>query len=147
MQHLVAQFNADEQLWRSLAHKRRRRRKLYPRMRVKDRKLLDRLEFAAARPPQDCVGMQQAFPFRGFGNSRNVKVFNLPDSVVEYTPTIGEGTMKRAKRSKGKGDSKTFALAVGRALRRAAKSARKTARAYGTPMYIWQNGRVVAQEP
>ena len=54
---LIAQFNADERLWRSLAHKRRRRRKLCPRMRAKDRKLLDLLEFAAARMPQDCVGM------------------------------------------------------------------------------------------
>lgn len=55
--------------------------------------------------------------------------------------------MKRVKRIKGKRDSRKFAMAVGRALRRAAKSARKIARAYGTPIYIWQNGRVVAQKP
>ena len=34
-------------------------------------------------------------------------------------------------------------LAVGRALRRAAK----TARMYGTPVYVWKNGKVVAEKP
>ena len=38
-------------------------------------------------------------------------------------------------------------LAVGRALRRAAKTARKTARAHGTPIYIWKDGKVVAEKP
>lgn len=51
------------------------------------------------------------------------------------------------KRSNRKKDSKSFALAVGRALRRAAKAARKTARAHGTPIYIWKNGKVVAEKP
>ena len=51
------------------------------------------------------------------------------------------------KRRNRKNDSKAFAIAVGRALRRAAKSARRIARAYGTPIYIWQNGKVVAQKP
>jgi len=36
---------------------------------------------------------------------------------------------------------------VGRALRRAAKVARKTARAYGTPIYVWKNRKVVALKP
>jgi len=57
-QQLVAQFNADERLWRSLAHNRRRRSKLCPRMPAKDRKLLDLAEFTALRPPQDCVAWQ-----------------------------------------------------------------------------------------
>lgn len=52
--------------------------------------------------------------------------------------------MKRTYSRKG---SKSFALAVGRALRRAAKVARKTARAHGTPVYIWKNGKVVAEKP
>jgi len=38
-------------------------------------------------------------------------------------------------------------LAVGRALRRAAKVARKTARMHGTPIYVWKNGKVVAEKP
>jgi hypothetical protein len=43
--------------------------------------------------------------------------------------------------------NKAFAVAVGRALRRAAKTARKTARAHGTPIYIWRDGKVVAEKP
>jgi hypothetical protein len=42
---------------------------------------------------------------------------------------------------------KNFASAVGRALRRAALVARKTARAHGTPIYIWRDGKVVAEKP
>lgn len=56
VQRLVAQFNADEQLWRSLKSKRRRRRKMYPRMSSKLRRQLDLLEFANSRPLEDCVG-------------------------------------------------------------------------------------------
>ena len=51
------------------------------------------------------------------------------------------------KRTNGKNTSRAFATSVGRALRRAAKSARKIARAHGTPIYVWQNGKVVAQKP
>jgi hypothetical protein len=43
--------------------------------------------------------------------------------------------------------SKEFSAAVGRALRRAAKVARKTARMHGTPVYVWKNGKVVAEKP
>ncbi|MEX5217380.1 MAG: hypothetical protein NW701_06090 [Nitrospira sp.] len=52
--------------------------------------------------------------------------------------------MKASKRSKR---SKDFIEGVGRALRRAAKVARKTARAHGTPIYVWENGKVVAKKP
>jgi len=51
------------------------------------------------------------------------------------------------KRPKVKKETKEFSAAVGRALRRAAKVARKTARMYGTPIYIWKNGKVVAEKP
>ncbi len=44
-------------------------------------------------------------------------------------------------------NSKELSAAVGRALRRAAKVARKTARMHGTPIYIWKNGKVVAEKP
>jgi hypothetical protein len=57
---LVAQFNADEELWLRLESKCRRRRKLHPRITAKLKKQLDLLEFASARPPQDCVGFWQA---------------------------------------------------------------------------------------
>jgi hypothetical protein len=73
-QEFVAQFNADERLWRRLESKRRLRRRLYPRMSAKLRKQLDLLEFAAARPPQDCVGRFSSLSFRPFENSQKVKV-------------------------------------------------------------------------
>ena len=43
--------------------------------------------------------------------------------------------------------SKEFSDAVGRALRRAAKAARKTARMHGTPIYVWRDGKAVAIKP
>jgi len=43
--------------------------------------------------------------------------------------------------------AKSFASSVEPALKRAAKVARKTARMYGTPVYVWKNGRVVAEKP
>ena len=51
------------------------------------------------------------------------------------------------KRSSKKQSPSAFSQAVGRALRRAAKSARKTARMHGTPIYVWENGKVVAKKP
>ena len=47
----------------------------------------------------------------------------------------------RAKRSE------SFVAGVGRALRRAAKAARKTARMHGTPIYILEGGKIVAKKP
>jgi hypothetical protein len=41
----------------------------------------------------------------------------------------------------------SFAAGVGHALRRSAKDAQKTARMYGTPLYVWENGKVVAKKP
>ena len=41
----------------------------------------------------------------------------------------------------------SFSVGIGRALRRAAKDARNTARMYGTPIYVWENGKVVAKRP
>jgi hypothetical protein len=52
--------------------------------------------------------------------------------------------MKTAQKKK---TSSAFSQAVGRALRRAAKTARKTARMHGTPIYVWENGKVVAKKP
>jgi len=56
VQQLVAVFNADEQLWRCLEGKRRLRRRAFPRLSSKLQKQLDLLDFARARPPQDCLG-------------------------------------------------------------------------------------------
>ena len=54
-QRLADQFNADEALWRKLEPRRRARRKLRPRLSRNKPKKADLLEFAKARPPQDCV--------------------------------------------------------------------------------------------
>jgi hypothetical protein len=54
--------------------------------------------------------------------------------------------MKAKTRVKA-GRPEDFATGVGRALRRAAKDARKIARMYGTPIYVLKNGKVVAEKP
>jgi hypothetical protein len=51
------------------------------------------------------------------------------------------------KTSKTKIKPGEFAVAVGRALKRAGKVARKTARMHGTPIYISKDGKVVAVKP
>ena len=51
------------------------------------------------------------------------------------------------KKANGKSEAKSFAQDVGRALRRAAKVARATARTHHTPIYVWENGKVVAKKP
>lgn len=51
------------------------------------------------------------------------------------------------KQTKVRKETRLFSAAVGRALRRAAKVARKTARMHGTPIYIWKNGKIVAEKP
>ena len=47
----------------------------------------------------------------------------------------------------GKAKASEFSKQVGAALRRAATVARQTARMYGTPIYVWENGKVVAKKP
>jgi hypothetical protein len=37
--------------------------------------------------------------------------------------------------------------AVSRAIKKSARQARQIARMHGTPVYIWKNGRVVAEKP
>jgi hypothetical protein len=50
-------------------------------------------------------------------------------------------------KAKKRRPSQSFAAGVGQALRKAAKDAAKTARMHGTPLYFWENGRVVAKKP
>jgi hypothetical protein len=56
LQRLVDQYNADARVWKKLEPRRRARRKLRPRLSKKRLKRLAPLEFAKARPPQECVG-------------------------------------------------------------------------------------------
>jgi hypothetical protein len=51
----------------------------------------------------------------------------------------------KSRRTKSKSDD--FAAGVGRALRCAAKEAQKIARMHNTPVYYWENGKVVARKP
>jgi hypothetical protein len=55
--------------------------------------------------------------------------------------------MKRKTVTQTSNRNPELAARVGRALIRAAESARRTARMYGTPLYVWENGRVVAKRP
>ena len=50
-------------------------------------------------------------------------------------------------KARKKPQAQSFAAAVGRALRRAGVVARKTARMHGTPLYVWKDGKVVAEKP
>lgn len=72
----------------------------------------------------------------------------------QLTMTEARGMRKKKARKSGKRKAplkrkrkSTFAVAVGLALRRAAKEARRVARMHGTPIYVWENGRVVAIKP
>jgi hypothetical protein len=51
------------------------------------------------------------------------------------------------KAKSGKRSLKSPLTPAGRALRRAALVARKTARMYGTPIYVWRDGKIVAEKP
>ncbi len=53
--------------------------------------------------------------------------------------------MKAKSRRARKGVS--FADRAGHALRLAAKDARKVAKMYGTPIYVVENGKLVAKQP
>jgi hypothetical protein len=55
--------------------------------------------------------------------------------------------MKRKTATQNSNRNPELAARVGRALVRAAESARRTARMHGTPLYVWENGRVVAKRP
>jgi hypothetical protein len=44
-------------------------------------------------------------------------------------------------------EQKRLSESVARAMLAASRRARKTARMYGTPIYVWENGKVVAKKP
>jgi hypothetical protein len=56
-------------------------------------------------------------------------------------------TLKRKTVAQPSNRNPELAARVGRALERAAESARRTARMYGTPLYVWENGKVVEKRP
>lgn len=44
-------------------------------------------------------------------------------------------------------EDKRFFAAVARSIRRAARRAREIARMHRTPIYVWENGRIIARRP
>jgi len=66
------------------------------------------------------------------------------DSSCESPKLLEPVTRRKPVRAK---NAESFATGVGRGLRLAARAARKVARAHGTPVYVWENGRVVAKRP
>jgi hypothetical protein len=67
--------------------------------------------------------------------------------VVVELNQLGHSAARRYVTRTKASRPQSFAAGVGRALRRAAKDAQKTARTYGTPLYVWENGKVVAKKP
>jgi hypothetical protein len=51
------------------------------------------------------------------------------------------------KKSVPSNENRRFFAAVARAIQRAARQARKTARMHGTRIYVWENGKIVAKQP
>ena len=45
------------------------------------------------------------------------------------------------------GKPNQLSRAVARGLRRAARRAREIARRYGTPIYLWKDGKIIAVKP
>ncbi|MGH9586058.1 MAG: hypothetical protein ACRD3F_03850 [Acidobacteriaceae bacterium] len=54
---------------------------------------------------------------------------------------------KSAIKNKSSNRNPKLAARVERVLLRAGESARRTARMYGTPLYVWENGKVIAKRP
>ena len=51
------------------------------------------------------------------------------------------------KTKEAEDELKAFVASIRKALRRAGKAARKTARMYNTPVYVWRDGKIVAEKP
>jgi hypothetical protein len=50
-------------------------------------------------------------------------------------------------RRKSSKKPESFAAGAGRGMRRAARTAREVARMHETPIYVWEDGKVVAKKP
>ena len=61
--------------------------------------------------------------------------------------THGEGARTMTTRRKPPNKPESFAAGVGRGMPRAARTAREVARMHGTPIYIGEDGKVVAKKP
>jgi hypothetical protein len=72
------------------------------------------------------------------------------DRVRQFESSADPGRIRTMRKKAGAqklNRNPELAARVGRALVRAGESARRTARMYGTPLYVWEKGRVVAKRP
>jgi hypothetical protein len=69
------------------------------------------------------------------------------DGVRQFGKSAAAYGAKQMRDKRSRTNASTTAAKVGRALRRAAKDARRTARMHGVPIYVWENGKVVAVKP
>jgi hypothetical protein len=53
----------------------------------------------------------------------------------------------RTPKKKVSAENQRFFDSVAKAMKRVPENARKTARMYGTPIFVWENGKVVAKKP
>lgn len=68
-----------------------------------------------------------------------IREFRIETEVAREWTRSGRGKLPKKKES--------FAAGVGRGMRRAARTARQVARMYGTQIYVWKNGKVIAKDP
>jgi predicted ABC-type ATPase len=86
---------------------------------------------------------------RGRDNFENVykllaNAWTIYDNSGQMPHLTDRGPVKDRKVSKR---ADALAAEVGAALRHAAHDARRTARMYGTPIYVWENWKVVVKKP
>lgn len=62
-------------------------------------------------------------------------------------PATVRNTCNRVMKTRTTKPAPNSLAGAGRALRRAARVARQTARRFGTPVYIWRDGKIVAEKP
>ena len=80
-----------------------------------------------------------------FGAVRKHLKVGLLARTVQWRKAPGAGPVTARHKSTRRRQS--FAAGVGRGMRRAERTAREVARRYGTPIYVWENGKVVAKDP
>lgn len=107
----------------------------------------------AARVRQGGHNVPRADVVRRFerGWEHFVRIYRpLADEWAVYDNS-GESPKLQESAAPGKPErankAEIFAVGVGRGLRLAARAARRVARAHSTPVYVWENGRVVAKRP
>jgi hypothetical protein len=67
-------------------------------------------------------------------------------TIRNDTASAGDWIMRRTTQLNRLNKRNKHLTPAGRALRRAARAARKTARLHGTPIYLWRDGKVVAEK-